>query len=241
MNLFKLFLCLAFLFCSSLFAQNKKDTSKVLMSTIGERYVGPVKKGLASGKGEAFGIHHYIGMFKNGLPNGKGKYLYNDSVYYEGEFQDGILEGKGEMHDKQKTGADSVVKGYWSGGIYRGKNYTTYSFNGIKDFDSFDVLYSSSSGNRVTVETSTTTGTPNSQLSPIGGNTMVLSLTELVSQDNNCVVKFLSDYYSATKSSLTFEISKFPAKLMGRLSNGKIINIELYKAADWTIRLYINK
>ncbi len=56
MNLFKLFLCLAFLFCSSLFAQNKKDTSKVLMSTIGERYVGPVKKGLASGKGEAFGI-----------------------------------------------------------------------------------------------------------------------------------------------------------------------------------------
>jgi len=240
MNLSKLFLSLTILFCNILYAQNKKDTSQVLMQTIGEHYAGPLKKGLASGKGESFGIHHYIGMFKNGLPNGKGKYMYNDSVYYEGEFLDGIKEGKGEMHDRKKTGADSVVKGYWSGDIYRGKSYTTYTISGTNNFDNVDVNYSGISGNRITFEISTTSGSPNPQL--VTSNTgYVLSLVELVSLDNPSKVRYLSEYQTGIKSSWTFELLTFPIKLQGKLSNGRFISLELYKSADWSVRLYMNK
>ena len=80
MNTPKIVLLITVLFSSVLSAQNKKDTSKVLMPSIGNTYIGPLKKGLASGNGEAFGIHHYIGMFKYGKPNGKGTYYYNDSM-----------------------------------------------------------------------------------------------------------------------------------------------------------------
>ena len=240
MNLFKLILSLTILFNLSLSAQNKNDTSKVLMPSIGEHYTGQLKKGLAFGKGEAFGIHHYIGMFKDGMPNGKGIYYFSDSVYYKGEFQDGLKEGKGEMHNQQNKGADTLIKGYWSGDVYRGKSYTTYTISGTNNFDNVDVNYSSSNGKNITIEISTTSGSPNPQMGRSNSG-YVLSLTELISLDNPSKIRFLSDYTTATKSSWTFEILTFPIKLQGRLSNGRFISLELYKSADWSVRLYMNK
>ena len=240
MNLFKLIFSFTILFNVSLSAQNKNDTSKVLMPSIGERYDGPLIKGLASGKGEAFGVHHYIGMFKDGMPNGKGIYYFSDSVYYKGEFQDGLKEGKGEMHNQQNKGADTLIKGYWSGDVYRGKSYTTYTISGTNNFDNVDVNYSGRSGNNITIEISTTSGSPNPQMGRSNSG-YVLLLTELISLDNPSKVRFLSDYKTGTKSSCTFEILTFPIKLQGRLSNGRFISMELYKSADWSVRLYMNK
>ena len=225
---------------TSLSAQVVKDTSKVLMSTIKEKYTGPVKKGLASGQGEAFGVHHYIGMFKNGMPNGKGIYYYNDSVYYKGEFLDGVKEGKGEMHNAQKQGADTLIKGYWSGDEYRGKSYNTYAISGANNFDNVDVNYSASSGNRINFEIATTSGSPNPMLAQ-GNTNYVLSITELISLDNPSKVRFLSDYKSGLRAYWTFEILTFPIKLQVKLSNGRFISLDLYKSADWNVKLYMNK
>jgi len=106
------------------------EPCKVSFAPLSQRYDGECKKGQASGKGEAWGEHHYIGEFKNGSPNGKGTYYYNDSESYTGNLQDGLREGKGQMTykitDKQGVSKDSIVQGYWSGDIYRGKSYTTY-------------------------------------------------------------------------------------------------------------------
>ena len=242
MNTPKIVLLITVLFSSVLSAQNKKDTSKVLMPSIGNTYIGPLKKGLASGNGEAFGIHHYIGMFKYGKPNGKGTYYYNDSIYYSGEFQDGIKEGKGEMHDARKKGSDSLIKGYWSGDEYRGDKYITYVMSGANDFDKIDINNTGTGGNEITIEISTTTGSPTQQMSTsINGNGFVLLLTDLICMDNPSYVRHLSTFKTAIKSSWTFQIMKFPIKLRAEMSNGKSFTLDLYKTADWTVKLYMNK
>ncbi len=53
-------------------------------------YHGECKKGLAHGKGEAFGRDHYIGEFKKGWPNGNGLYKWNNGDNYEGEWKKGV-------------------------------------------------------------------------------------------------------------------------------------------------------
>src|SRR5262245_56477906 len=69
---------------------------KVAMTQLDGSYVGDCKMGLANGDGTARGLHRYTGTFKDGLPNGTGTYYYSDSQYYNGKFQQGKKEGKGE-------------------------------------------------------------------------------------------------------------------------------------------------
>ena len=220
-------------------AQTNNQDCKVLLTTINQSYNGECKKGLANGKGEATGLHKYSGVFKNGAPNGNGIYSFSDSVYYVGSFLDGLKEGKGEMHDHRSGAADTLIKGYWSGGEYRGKTYVTYISDVLYKFDRVDISPTKESGNRISIEISTTSGTPNDQLNAYSGT--VVSLVELVSMENNSLIKFLSDFQSATKATWVFEITKFPIKLRGRLSNGQNFNLELFKAANWTVRLFLNK
>ena len=121
MNFLHLILFLPILTTVISFGQVNDQTCKVVTSTISQEYKGECKKGLANGEGEAVGAHKYIGTFKDGMPNGTGIYFYTDSLYYNGNFQDGIKEGKGEMHDIRIGANDSLIKGYWSGGNTGGK------------------------------------------------------------------------------------------------------------------------
>lgn len=43
------------------------------------------------------------------------------------------------------------------------------------------------------------------------------------------------------KSYATFELVSFPCKLFGTLSSNETFEVELYKAADWKIRLFKNQ
>jgi hypothetical protein len=219
---------------STALAQTTTSCKVNLKDLIGT-YTGDCRNGLANGKGEARGFHHYKGQFKNGLPDGTGVYYYDDSTYYDGEFQDGIKEGKGEEHYPRKAKPDSVINGYWSGGEYRGKKYVTYSFSTTEQFDQTQITPSSASGNTVSIEIGTTSGSPNG--SALSG--VVLSLLDLVSPSAS-IQKVTSKYVSSFKSYANYEIISFPCKLFGTLSDGQTFEVELYKAANWKIRLYKN-
>jgi MORN repeat len=175
-------------------------------------------------------------MFKAGLPNGEGVYSYSDSLYHSGNFQDGIKEGKGETHYVRKTMPDSIIKGYWSGGEYRGKKYITYALTTTEQFDNTEITPSGISGNTVTVEIGTTSGSPN------GNSTrgFVLTLSNLVSPTSS-ILKTTSKYETSFKSFVTVEIVSFPCKLFGTFSDGQTFELELYKAANWKVRFYKNK
>ena len=224
----------------SIFAQQMEKSCTVKMQSLVGTYNGECKKGLANGRGEAKGLQHYIGQFKDGLPNGKGMFKFSDSLYYDGNFQDGIMEGKGEMHYVQKNLPDSLVKGFWSANEYRGKKYTTYTFNGQNLFDQVDIIPSTTGGNTLTFEIATTTGSPNGAVSSspsLPG--IVITLDDLVSTDRGFIRK-VTEYANGNKTYVTYDIPKFPIKLIGTLSTGRVFQLELYKSATWTIRFFKN-
>ena len=231
------------IFCFLFIANTASAQSdcKVTDANLSGTYTGECKNGLANGKGEARGVHRYNGTFKAGVPDGTGTYYYNDNMYYIGAFQDGVKEGKGEMH-YIRNGSDSTVKGYWSGNEFRGKDYATYSVTGEKKFDRFEIRPSKETGNIVTFELTTTSGSPNGRPNVIeeGAAENVLLLKELYST-NGVEVRKISEFNSGLKSPTKFEIEKFPVKFTCHLSIGDPVYIELYRPAKWTIRIFLNK
>jgi len=231
---------LAFIFSNMLnysFAYTQQDSSscKVITKSLAGSYAGGCKNGLANGNGEANGAYRYKGEFKDGMPNGTGVYYYSENEYYDGNFQDGIKEGKGEMHYIRKSMPDSVVKGFWSGGEFKGNKYTTYSFSSTEQFDLTEITPSKTSGNSITIEIGTNSGSPNGTAAGF-----VLLLSNIVSP-NGCILKTRSKYESSFKSYITLELASFPCKLFGTLTDTQTFELELYKAANWKVRLFKNK
>jgi len=212
---------------------------KVITPAFADKYEGECKKGLAQGLGEAWGnTTHYKGEFKKGAVTGKGTLYFKDDSTYTGAVQDGIREGKGEMLYKLANGTDvrdSIVQGYWSADVYRGKSYTTYKVNSSASFASYDISPSSGSGDLLTFEVTSTSGTPNT------GNGIYVSSLVVKCNNGEGWGRLISSYDSNNTSFTTLQITCFPALIQGRLTNGNTFEMELYKAADWKIKFYINR
>lgn len=204
-----------------LYAQDSSKSCKVEMKSLDGIYKGECKNGYANGKGEAIGYHRYVGLFKNGLPNGMGTYYFSDSIFYTGNFQDGIKEGKGEMHYLRNGLPDSVLKGYWSGNEYTGKKYTTYSLMDNSGYDQVLISSSQESGNTLTMSMSNE-----------------LALSELVAVDGSFIKK-LNEFPSGGKTTVVYELSSFPVKIEAIFSNGRALDLELYKKANWNVQLHL--
>ena len=233
------FMFTALLFMLKSHAQVPVPDCAVLTAALSKKYEGECKKGQASGKGEAWGdSHHYTGEFKKGMPNGKGTYHFNADSLYTGNIQDGLREGKGEMtYKKSKNGVvhDSIVQGYWSGDIYRGKSYRTFAMSGGSNFSSYDISPSASSGDMLTFEIASTSG------NPARGEGIYVSSLSAQYPGNKNFSKIISSYDSANTSFTNVQIGGFPAKIKGRLTDGTNFELELYKPANWKIRLFVNK
>jgi hypothetical protein len=117
--------------CSSyiLSAQNDSNCT-VAMDSIKGTYTGDCKKGKANGNGKSVGIHTYNGEFRNGLPEGKGKYTWENGDYYDGSWKKGQKEGKGELH-RFKGGKETLVTGYWRKDIYKGEYENPYLIQNV--------------------------------------------------------------------------------------------------------------
>ncbi len=111
---------LLLLFISSLGTVSYSQQScKVLIPAISESYAGKCKKGLAHGKGKAFGIDKYEGMFRKGLPNGKGTYTWSTGERYEGQWLAGQRDGVG-VYTEKVDDKESITVGVWKNGDYVG-------------------------------------------------------------------------------------------------------------------------
>jgi len=110
----RFFLILVLISGSIVYSQ--QPDCKVLKPEISDSYSGGCKKGLAEGKGVARGIDYYEGQFNEGMPDGKGTYKWADGTYYEGHWKMGSRDGSGKMVYR-----DSTVTGYWKDDIYAGK------------------------------------------------------------------------------------------------------------------------
>ena len=69
-----------------------------------------------------YGSLIYEGEYLNGVRNGKGKIYRNGKIEYEGEFLNGEMIGKGKEYDQ-----DGKL-------ISEGENICSYKFNGKKKF-----------------------------------------------------------------------------------------------------------
>jgi hypothetical protein len=237
-----LFFCFILFAYNPVLAQNDVSSCKVELYDLQGKYAGECKDGYADGKGEATGNHRYTGSFKKGFPNGKGSYYYSDSVFFTGNFQRGVKEGKGEMHFTRTGLPDSIVKGYWSGDEYQGSRYVTYSFATTQVLASSDIQPLSENDNTITIIITTTTGSPDGTIkhSLTGSTGTGLSLQDLAAVDGTFLRKKTSSL-SGRAASVTYEIPKFPIKLIGTISNGKTFELDLYKASGWRVNLVVNE
>lgn len=220
------------IYSNRLYAQQNNEC-KVDVPALQGAYTGDCKNGYAHGKGEAKGWQRYTGQFKYGIPNGQGTYYYSDTMYHTGNFQDGIKEGKGTSYYIRAGKPDSLVKGYWSADVYRGKTYKTYNVNDMPSYDRVEITPSDERGNTLTIETATTSGMIN------GSGGFALTVNDVIALDGSFIRRL--EVSSGLKYLSSWEISKFPVKLRVMLSDGRAFTIDLYKAARWKIYLYMNK
>jgi hypothetical protein len=103
------------------------DGKKVLDINLNQKYEGKCKRGLAHGKGKAWGEKdYYEGKFKKGLPHGYGIYKWGNGNVYEGNFVRGKMDGKGELISILPSGEKKIQKGYFRKGKYIGKYIKPY-------------------------------------------------------------------------------------------------------------------
>ena len=110
-----------------------QDNCKVLLPNIADKYSGSCKKGLADGKGEAFGIDQYKGDFRKGLPDGQGVYIWQSGDKYDGSWNKGLRDGMGSYTFKSE-GKDMLMKGIWKEDKYVGE----------KEISPYVILYKNS-------------------------------------------------------------------------------------------------
>ncbi|XP_022828384.1 MORN repeat-containing protein 5-like [Spodoptera litura] len=65
-----------------------------------------IKKQLSTGS-------HYDGEWQLMGMNGYGEYTYENGVVYEGQFENGMMHGKGELRYTLKDGRIAVIRGRW--------------------------------------------------------------------------------------------------------------------------------
>ena len=81
----------------------------------GSVYAGGFLDGSASGEGVLFdsqGNTVYTGSFREGSFNGRGVYYSPEGWTYQGQFEDGLFEGEGEVIIQ-----DSTIRGIWERGV----------------------------------------------------------------------------------------------------------------------------
>lgn len=124
---------------------------KVLIPQIDSIYTGHCKKGLAHGKGQAFGTDYYRGKFKEGYPSGKGTYVWANGDQYTGDWKEGKRNGEGTLTLKTPKG-DSIIDGLWENDQYMGHKAVPPKVITKISIDRYNFRLSGGTQNRVLID-----------------------------------------------------------------------------------------
>ena len=184
-------------------------------------------------------VMKYEGECIDGLANGNGKSYYKDSIFFVGKFENGLREGKGELHFSKSNQQDSIVKGYWSGDFFTGKRYEQYVFKNEKILSDCEFSFVSKKIKQLTIRI---------ELTKIGtGDESILSQTGqsfprviyLEALDSKKTINQISKLEDPLKSEYVYEIESYPVKLKMELSNGKKITFQLNRSGEWLMQSYL--
>jgi hypothetical protein len=182
-------------------------------------------------------VIRYNGECSNGLANGKGIAHYADSSFYAGKFENGMREGKGEMHFRRQNGMDSVVKGYWSGDVFRGKRYEQYKHGDEIAFSGFEFNFLGKDPNRLTIQIDFAKERNVVEMAPqIGGSVPLVTNIEVL--ESNKSIKQTSASETSMKTQYVYSIESYPIKLKVSLSDRRQMVFELNRSGDWLIQGY---
>lgn len=211
-------------------ASAQNEDCKVLMDSLKGTYTGDCKSGKANGNGHAKGIHSYEGEFKNGLPEGKGKYTWSNGDYYFGGWKKGLKEGKGQMH-RFENGVESMVAGYWKKDIYRGEYENPYVIQNItSEITNAKVSKISKTDKSITVSVSGLTS--NSGFGAVAKMTnFYVTRGSFISKSSNTMTN---------KEVTLFQGVVFPFRATFNFGDS-ILEIEIFEEGGWDIMVPINK
>lgn len=146
---FNLILPLVFITLPGFYAHGQ-NSCQVMKQSISGTYAGDCKKGLAHGYGLAIGLDRYEGQFKEGLPDGKGIYTWSTGEVYSGQWKAGKRNGIGK-YIQSDDGNDSITDGQWVDDQYAGPYYPKPLVKSKEGVDRYTFQKTGSPINRVMI------------------------------------------------------------------------------------------
>ncbi|NTW26313.1 MAG: hypothetical protein HGA37_16555 [Lentimicrobium sp.] len=197
-----------------------------MKQAISGTYTGDCKKGLAHGYGTAVGLDRYEGQFKNGLPEGKGIYKWSTGEVYTGQWKAGKRNGIGTYIQPDK-GSDSITDGQWVNDQYAGPYHPKPLVKSKEGVDRYTFQKTGSPINRVMINLYQN-GARNSGIS-------------------NFFISSSSGYESALGESIGYEGITFPVTIKVMYSTPNKLNtttvyvkfeFEIFEPGDWEVDIH---
>lgn len=227
-----LFLIFSF---STAIAFSQNPDCKVLLDSLKGKYDGDCSNGKANGNGKAVGIHSYEGEFKNGLPEGKGKYTWPGGDYYYGGWKKGLKDGKGELH-RYEDGKETLVTGYWKKDHYRGEYENPYLINNVTaEIGRVQVTKMDNRSSSVTITVENLQGGGS-----LSSNTFQTSSVMTAHQITRGSYVSKASNALPNKEVTIFRGIIFPFRGIYNFGNS-MIDIEIFEEGAWDIVIPINK
>jgi len=208
-------------------ALNAQESCKVLLPGIDSLYKGECDKGLANGKGEAWGVNHYIGTFKKGLPEGDGTCEYADGGVYTGQWKKGMRHGVGKMRAVVNN-KDTLMNGIWKVDSFTGKAYVPPAYRIVTSIGATKVrVYKQGEGNEVRFEIKDTASGQKGAL-------------DMMSGSSGSETTWSNQYgFASCNFPFTGKIRVWVANKINSSLWEVSVEVEIYEKGLWIVEIYV--
>jgi len=203
-----------------------QNSCQVMKQSISGTYAGDCKKGLAHGYGLAIGLDRYEGQFKEGLPDGKGIYTWSTGEVYTGQWKAGKRNGIGK-YIQSVNDKDSITDGQWVDDQYAGPYYPKPLIKSKEGVDRYTIHPSGGPFHRVLINIYQN-GARNNGIS-------------------NLLISSNSGYETTLGAAIGYEGITFPVNIKVMYSSPNKLNtstvyvkfeFEIFEPGDWEVNIH---